>query len=616
MIVKMFRHGTGGSANVFNYLLGEDEKRLNAEVLRGDIETQKLLIDSLDFKRKYTSGCLSFEEAPTYLSNDQKMEIMDSFEKTIIAGLEDARVSFSWIEHRDKGRLELNFVIANVDLEHGRLFQPYIHTRDKTRINAWKDIQNITYGLSDPTDPLRRRNMSHRDHLPKVIKEIRREISDYLEDMVADGLISNRADVIQALQEADFEITRQTDKAISIKNPDPKGKHPIRLTGGLYERDFKFSGATKAEVKQQHSDYRAGATGRLEEAKQVLHDQLEAKRSYHQRRHGQPTAQQRAVADHVIGAKRTYRYSPYDLFRAAPSPFIRGFKPARKRHKDDDRELRASYRDLDTATRRQTHQSHQIRDENMGYLGFYSSADNINNRYFIGRINYQNSHQAHDHLQAVTSPSRSAISTTTADKVRIDHGQATVSASTERSTSPARHNSTPRADARQQRQDYSAINRIIDQIGRDAEKGIASLTGQIQGIKHYHEAVCSRANGLQSAAQRINDLTGEINQGASDTIRHTNAASRAYEQLSEYDSTAQRIEQRHERIRDDIRGAKNLAEYNQDYAGRNQQFAGYNGRETATINEGIERVRKIKQIVQERDQPEPKHTYSRPRIGW
>ena len=70
MIVKMFRHGTGGSANVFNYLLGKDEERLDAEVLRGDIETQKLLIDSLNFKRKYTSGCLSFEETPAYLTDD------------------------------------------------------------------------------------------------------------------------------------------------------------------------------------------------------------------------------------------------------------------------------------------------------------------------------------------------------------------------------------------------------------------------------------------------------------------------------------------------------------------------------------------------------------------
>lgn len=78
---------------------------------------------------------------------------MDGFEETIRAGLDVDRVSVSWIEHRDKGRLELNFVFANVDLEHGRAFQPYVHNVDKRRVNAWKDMQNIQYGFTDPNDP-------------------------------------------------------------------------------------------------------------------------------------------------------------------------------------------------------------------------------------------------------------------------------------------------------------------------------------------------------------------------------------------------------------------------------------------------------------------------------
>lgn len=64
MIVKFFRHGTGGGSAVFDYLLGKDGDRPDAEILRGDVDQQKLLIDSLEFKRQYTSGCLSFEEAP------------------------------------------------------------------------------------------------------------------------------------------------------------------------------------------------------------------------------------------------------------------------------------------------------------------------------------------------------------------------------------------------------------------------------------------------------------------------------------------------------------------------------------------------------------------------
>ena len=113
MIVKFFKHGTGKSAGVFDYLLKDknqpDGVRLEADVLKGDVEIQKMLIDSLPFKNKYTSGCLSFEEAPDQVSDEQKEKLMKSFEETISVGLED-RTSWVWIEHRDKGRLELNFV--------------------------------------------------------------------------------------------------------------------------------------------------------------------------------------------------------------------------------------------------------------------------------------------------------------------------------------------------------------------------------------------------------------------------------------------------------------------------------------------------------------------------
>ena len=49
MIVKFFTRGTGGSKGVFDYLLKDKEqpdgKRLDVEVLRGDIDNQALLIE-------------------------------------------------------------------------------------------------------------------------------------------------------------------------------------------------------------------------------------------------------------------------------------------------------------------------------------------------------------------------------------------------------------------------------------------------------------------------------------------------------------------------------------------------------------------------------------------
>lgn len=291
MIVKMFTHGTGGSSGVFNYLLKDakqlDGNRLDAELLRGDIETQKLLIDGLPFKQKYTSGCLSFEEAPDQVTTEQKNALMDGFEKVITAGLDD-RVSFSWIEHRDKGRLELNFVIANVDLKYGRLFQSYIHSQDLERVNAWKDIQNIEQQFTDPNDPAKTRNLRHTDNLPRDVKSLRIRITDTLENLVENGLITNRQDVIESLEDGGYEVLRQTARSISIKNPLPKAKKNIRLTGPIYERDYRFKPKISKESGESDSLDRQSDRDRIIKAKRVYDKQFKRKQDYHTERHGKP----------------------------------------------------------------------------------------------------------------------------------------------------------------------------------------------------------------------------------------------------------------------------------------------------------------------------------------
>ncbi|MBW6098867.1 relaxase/mobilization nuclease domain-containing protein [Escherichia coli] len=43
------------------------------------------------------------------------------------------------MEHRDKGRLELNFVIPNMELQTGKRLQPYYDRADRPRIDALAD---------------------------------------------------------------------------------------------------------------------------------------------------------------------------------------------------------------------------------------------------------------------------------------------------------------------------------------------------------------------------------------------------------------------------------------------------------------------------------------------
>ena len=243
MIVSFFSRGTGGGRGPVEYLLGEDHDRELAELLRGDALETIALIDSSPYAKKYTSGSLSFEEAD--LTPELKRQLMDSLEETLFPGLHKNQYNILWVEHRDKGRLELNFVIPNIELTTGRRLQPYFYKADEKRVDAWKTIQNIENGFSDPDDPARRQALTPASDLPASSKAIADDLHAGSESMIASGQIEIRGDIVAALEAAGFTMARQTKTFISIENPD--GGRNKRLKGCVYERDFDIS----IEVPQQ-----------------------------------------------------------------------------------------------------------------------------------------------------------------------------------------------------------------------------------------------------------------------------------------------------------------------------------------------------------------------------
>ena len=575
MIVKFFRHGTGGGSAVFDYLLGKDGDRPDAEILRGDVEQQKLLIDSLEFKRQYTSGCLSFEEAPDHLTLKQKNEIMDSFEETITAGLEVDRVSFAWIEHRDKGRLELNFVIANVDLEHGRLFQPYIHSQDKTRVNAWKDLQNIYYDLSDPNDPIRKRLMAQRDNLPRATKEAREAITEGLERMVANGLITNRHEVIKTLQDAGFDIARETDKAISIKNPS--GGRNIRLTGGLYERDFKFSPEVQDTVERDSSAYRDNATGRLREATRVLYEELDRKREYHQARHGEPRREAKPVKDHARAASPSDRGRIGQTPFQRPSPYDRKPRTAKSRDSGNDEQIFTRVKPNDAIA-----SSQRLRLHTTPSMG---SSDWLRDCRFSD--------------DGIWRHARNEIGIT-------DHAKTIDTASQPSDASERRHHSAAERDYRLPRAEHREIEAIIDGLGRNARHRTQSITEHVRGIRDFTEQAHERAASLVESSQAIYRRANDNRRTTEQTRNHTDTAHNSLERVSEYISTSRQVNERYERIRDDARRLD----------GAVKEFTERNKAGTEQIEHRIRTVKDvIQQVEKELEQQRSERSYSSPSMG-
>ena len=275
MIVKFLGNKGGGSAGAtIDYLLGEDRDRFGAVLLSGDPELTQRLADNLDFQNRYTVGVLSFEEAN--LEEKQKQEIMQSFEETLLAGLDRDQYDITWIEHTDKGRLELNFIIPNVELSTGKRLQPYFDQVDRPLVENWKQVTNFEHGLTDPHAPEKAQAIKtlNSQNLPQSVKEIKEQIGTAIAEQISNGNIQNRQDVVETLKGAGFEIARETDRSISIKNPD--GKRNIRLEGVIYE-NRQFDKQFAEEHSRAGQDYQSTSRERYETALGKLQRLTESK---------------------------------------------------------------------------------------------------------------------------------------------------------------------------------------------------------------------------------------------------------------------------------------------------------------------------------------------------
>ena len=290
MIVDFFRHGSGLSKGCLDYLLGEDREREHAQVLSGDIELTAQLIDSSPFAKKYTSGCLSFYEHD--LSDQDKQKIMQNFEECLLPGLDKDRYQILWVQHQDKinqdtgeTRLELNFVIPNVELSTGKRLQPFYAPVDLDRVDLFKQITNTKHSLYDPDDPEHRQLFLNKKNLPKDIKDFKAQLHQRVYRAVANGEVADRQELVQWLESNQINVTRQVKNSISIENPYEGAKRPIRLEGEIYEQGFRATGEYRQEVQQRIEEYRGTTSERYRANVTDYQRQLEHKSQYHSDRY-------------------------------------------------------------------------------------------------------------------------------------------------------------------------------------------------------------------------------------------------------------------------------------------------------------------------------------------
>ena len=280
MITSFFNSGKGAGSGIL-YLT--EKREPEAQVLRGDIEAQIQLIDSLDFKQRYLSGVHRFIE--TDLPDSTKNEIMDGFENMMFAGLsEEQKPPVLWVQHQEKGGTEFHFIIPEVEMQTGRKFTPFWHETDLKMVDAWKDTINHEYGFTDPKEPERKQTLTIPKNLPRSHKEAVEKIDQAITGMVNNGDIKNRDDVIKTLEGSGFEVTKKSKAFISIK--DSGWKKPARLKGVFYGESFNGIGDIRETIERAGKEFREGAGERYRETKERLQAELDKRTERNGKRYG------------------------------------------------------------------------------------------------------------------------------------------------------------------------------------------------------------------------------------------------------------------------------------------------------------------------------------------
>lgn len=281
MIVGFATRGQGRGAGPVGYCVKETVIQAKKEavtrnppptVLRGDPYATESLIDSLQFKYRYKSGVLSFAPGET-ITPEQEQDIMDRFEKVAFAGLEPDQYNVLWVRHEHAGHHELHFVTPRVELTTGKSLNICPPGRAaRAAYDDFRSMINAEYGLADPEDPARERDIQHPPGdrkavewedlgLPEGVSAAKRriELRELAHSLIAKrveaGVIRDRETLVEQAQELGFEVPRQGRDNITLCHPDDPDGTRFRMKGEIYGAGWELESTIAAANQPRERDY-------------------------------------------------------------------------------------------------------------------------------------------------------------------------------------------------------------------------------------------------------------------------------------------------------------------------------------------------------------------------
>jgi len=306
MLIKLFRSGKGGGAAPVDYLIAPQVLAYDGnrdlvrdddgvplmknrdplpEVLAGDPDHTRALIDACPHAWTYRAGVISFDK-DDHPTEEQQQAVMDAFDELAFAGLDRDQVDMLWVRHSHEGRVELHFCTPRMELTSGKSLNIAPPGYQKA-MDALRDMLNKEHGWADPQDPARSQDIKQ---LPekKLRAQGREDIQNWLEDLIVAGCISSRPDMVAALEGAGFELPRQGQTYLTVKDPDSETRW--RLKGDIFHADWiREKTAQRAAEREHRADAPGGSERLAARSHSDLRDEyrahVEKRRLYNQQRY-------------------------------------------------------------------------------------------------------------------------------------------------------------------------------------------------------------------------------------------------------------------------------------------------------------------------------------------
>ena len=342
---------SGKPGDPISYILSDHDhtgklRSVKPEIIGGDLHSIKDSIENNPRKFKYTSGVLafSFNENPT---QEQIDYVLEKFNSTFLPGNAQEHVPHLFVAHRDKGNLEIHYVVAREwTRENGTTAAFNMAPPGKSFIQFKDDFVSTTnqeLGFDQISSDPFSITLQQFDRLDKDESKFRSQFKGKfksgLKELVMNGSINNRDDLIEFLQD-NGTVTRINHNFISFKT-DSQAK-PIRLKGDLFKDDSDYNKIRieyKAYVKSKKIGIRL-TPEEYEEKRNRLVAGVAERVEFNRSRYEAPKKTRTRGELYEVGedGKRKIKLNPnaYKPKRKRGEPIIKGSKPTTIKPKKQD----------------------------------------------------------------------------------------------------------------------------------------------------------------------------------------------------------------------------------------------------------------------------------------